>query len=194
MKIFNLFLALSLFCSCSSLKKSKRYGGIFGTFAGAVIGGLVGKSLSPNEPSEKGNVALGAVVGSAIGYFSGRRLGKSYYDEDPENFQGPDIQLDKKTINNKGMIRLEDIGAGAPPISINQNETKKEVFKVSDAKELPEELKGVAKKQFVIKHHVPRRKVKTKDNRYFVTEDFKMYEIFFADGRAKEVKNEKKQK
>lgn len=175
------------------MKKSKRYGGIFGTLAGGVIGGLLGKSLSPNRASEDGNQIMGTVFGSSIGFWAGRKLGKTYYGEDPENFKGPDINLKKNEIKDSGeMIRIDDIDVGTPQISINNKETTKEIYKVSEAKDLPKELRGIAKKQYVIEHKVPKRKVQTKDNRYYITEDFKMYEIFFSDDNNGSVKNEKR--
>ncbi len=72
-----LFLATSIFTSCSSVKNANntQKGAVIGTTAGAILGAVIGNNVGSGNNSELGAV-LGGVIGGVAGGVIGNKMDK----------------------------------------------------------------------------------------------------------------------
>jgi outer membrane protein OmpA-like peptidoglycan-associated protein len=72
-----LFLASSIFSSCSSIKNANntQKGAVIGTTAGAILGAVIGNNVGSGKNSELGAI-LGGVIGGVAGGVIGNKMDK----------------------------------------------------------------------------------------------------------------------
>jgi hypothetical protein len=136
--VFVYLVISSTLVSCSSLNKTF----VYSSLAGAVIGGITGKMLSPDKESNGFNTSLGAAAGAVVGAGVGYWL----FKEDPDN-RTLKTMLDP-VDNQKVKIPFHDIG-----IPLDEK-----FYKVTpDTSNIPEHLKNKVKKQIIIEKKLPSR-------------------------------------
>lgn len=140
-KIISL-LIIALFASCSTMKKSVIYPAI----GGALLGGFIGKELSPNKESEALNTLMGASVGSAIMGASGYMFYKS---------ANPDLDMKDSPIRNQydapAPILEPDTGNTGFKILPSLKEKGSKNY-ISSPNEVPQEVQGALKPQYYQKY------------------------------------------
>ncbi len=138
---FRLLIFLTLFTSCSTLKRSV----ISGSLIGAVTGGTGGAVFSPNEESTNKNAYLGSLLGAVAG------AGLAYLmHEKPKKKEGKSMLLDEPTLNHKE-VPLFDFSPELKNIKPEVNFKPIKKYEVPTEK-LPKELEGKVKKQFIIEY------------------------------------------
>ncbi len=158
--LISIIFIVSLLSSCSTMKKTITYSSLSGALAGASGGYL----LSPDKQSRGVNAALFGLVGAGIAALAGY----SMYEDDPRNkklshmLEEP-IPLGPNTLG----LDLDDL-------KIEASLSKEEAYK-TPLKDLPEELKGKVKKQYVIKYQSKERYL-NKGNKTFYIPPFQIYE------------------
>lgn len=93
---FVIILSLYTLTSCSSLRKQVTYSSI----SGALLGGVVGKELSPNKESDGFNTIIGAASGAVLAGVLGYFL---YEDGNPTKGLEPE-----KVENNTNVLGLSN--------------------------------------------------------------------------------------
>lgn len=163
-------ICVGLFISgCSSMKRSA----ISGAFLGGIAGALGGSIFTP-KPSVSGNKeknaflfgSIAALVGSGIGYLIyekplDQRLQNQMILEESEKNEIPFIQEDSFFKGIKREFKLRALKKYEVPLE-----------------NLPENLKGKAKKQFVMEYLIPEEVIDL-DNRTITVEEHKAYENMY---------------
>ena len=145
--------------SCSSLKKTMVYSSLAGGMAGATAGAL----LSPDKESQGANAAIFGLVGAGVAALAGYGL----YNEDPRN-QKLKPMLDMKIDDpNKVDLDLDGLNIEA---SLSQSDKY-----LSPKMELPKELEGKIKQQYLIKYQSKERYI-NKGNKTYYIPPFQIYE------------------
>jgi len=144
--------------SCSTLNKTMIYSAIgVGTIAA-----FAGAGLSPNKESRMTN----AVVFGSLGAAGGAMLGKFFFNENPENQKMPSMIIEDKKEFTKN---LEFIPSGTmgitTPITINATPVKK--YELPSAP-MPEELKGMAKKQYAIEYQLDGKIIQQGNSSFYI--------------------------
>ncbi len=156
-------LALSI--SCSTLKKTITYSSLSGGMAGASAGLL----LSPDKESRGVNAAIFGLIGAGIAALAGYSL----YEDDPRN-KKLNHMLDEKEV-----LGEDTLGLDLDDLKIEANLNKEEAYE-TPVKDLPKELKGKVKKQYVIKYQSKERYI-NKGNKTFYIPSFQIYEHSYED-------------
>ena len=130
-----------------------------GTFVGTSIGIMLGKELSPNKESEKLNKTIGGTLGAGTGFLLGDYLADKLYDDNPANYQGPDIIPSKKNITNQEYIE----NSNNANIDWNQLITLKDlrptkIYNSKPSEDLPKKLKNQVKLHRIKEFNVPPKK------------------------------------
>lgn len=160
MKKYLLIISLFLFNSCSTIDKSQLYGAIGGTLIGGFLGKTVGQKTSPNKQSQGVNGTIGMILGSLAGAGGGYWLGGKFFKDDPENFKGPEIPLDRDDLDmsprkqNKKQKSLP-LGLKLSDLKINTTSQISKVYKVPTSEKVPSKFKGQVQKQIIIEHKIP---------------------------------------
>jgi hypothetical protein len=161
MKIVIVFLIIC--SSCSSMKKSKIYGTSAGVLVGGLLGGFVGKELSPNSQSDQLNTLLGSGIGALSFGAGGYYIGKNMYSSNPENFKGDPIKIKKIKKDQQTYLINNDLGLNK--INIDTKKSIKKAYEVEIENKLPNHLKQKVLKQVVIEHLIPAQEIKLDDGR-----------------------------
>lgn len=150
---------LFLFCSCSTLKKTL----VYSSLSGAMVGATAGLVLSPDKESRGANAALFGLIGAGAAALAGYAL----YKDDPRNQKlKPMLDMDLDDPN-KMKIDLEGLNIEA---SLNQSEKY-----LTPKMDLPKELQGKIKQQFLIKYQSKERYI-NKGSKTFYIPSFEIYE------------------
>jgi hypothetical protein len=150
---------ISLFVSCSTLKKTLIYSSLAGGMAGATSGVL----LSPDKESQGANAAVFGLIGAGVAVLAGYAL----YQDDPRN-QKLKPMLDMKSDDpNKVDLDLDGLNIEA---SLSQSDKY-----ISPKMKLPKELEGKIKKQYLIKYQSKERYI-NKGTKTFYIPPFQIYE------------------
>ena len=158
-------LLLALLVSCSTLKKTITYSSLNGGMAGASAGLL----LSPDKESRGVNAAIFGLIGAGIAALAGYSL----YEDDPRN-KKLNHMLDEKEVLGENTLGLD-----LDDLKIEANLNKEEAYE-TPVKDLPKELKGKVKKQYVIKYQSKERYI-NKGNKTFYIPSFQIYEHSYED-------------
>jgi len=157
MKRISFFILMLSITSCSTLKKTL----VYSASSGALVGGFVGRSVSPDKESDNFNTALGSLIGAGI------VAGASYFLYKEAR---PDLKLEQTPLREEVKLQpIQDktlsLGALriAPPM---EPISEKRMLELS--KDTPKEVLRTAKKQYYRKH-------KTKE--MIVEEDGKTFKI-----------------
>ena len=155
--------AILLTSSCSTLRKSKIYGGLAGAVLCGIVGAQIGKDRSPDKESVGLNKNIGMATGAAICGVGGYLLGKALYESDPRNFEDKPIDFEnsKKEESKQAFLPTGNSGIDFSDLSIKQDSESR----IPLVKGLPVELKGKIQRQKIIKYKVPAQTIKTKDGR-----------------------------
>lgn len=164
MKI-SLFIAIVLLSSCSTLKRSM----ISGALIGGVVGGTGGAIFSPDSGSRDKNAYLFGIVGSAIG------AGVAYLlnGESSKPTQKAPMILDSPVQTHKE-VPLFDFSPELKDIRPEVNFKPLKKYEVP-LEQLPPELQGKVKKQFIIEYESEGRTLEI-DNRTIEISPFKAWE------------------
>lgn len=160
MRRITILLSLAfLSSSCANLRETLTYSAVIGGASGS----LAGYALSPDKESRGGNAAIFGVVGAAVA----AAVGYSLYEDDPRN-QKLNHLLEKKELpeNTLGL----DLGE----LNIQAQLSQDEVFK-TPTKELPSELRGKVKEQYIIKYQSKERYL-NKGNKTYYIPSFQIFE------------------
>lgn len=157
---FLMIFMVSLLTSCSTMKKTIIYSSLSGAIAGASGGYL----LSPDKQSRGVNAAIFGLVGAGIAALAGY----SMYEDDPRN-KKLNHMLDEPIAMGPNSLDLD-----LDDLKIEANLSKEEAYK-TPLRDLPDELKGKVKKQYVIKYQSKERYL-NKGNKTFYIPPFQIYE------------------
>ena len=163
MKNSCLLLCLIITFGCSTLKKSL----ISGALSGALIGSMGGAVFSPKATDRDKNAYLFGILGAAAGVGIGHLL---FEDPKKEKLQKPMILEDERTKE----LPLFDFSPELQNVKpeVNFRPIKKYEVPVS---ELPKELEGKVKKQFIIEYEAEARTIDL-GNRTIQISPFKAWE------------------
>jgi len=157
LKSFSLIFIILLVSSCSTMNKTLIYSSI----AGAVLGGFIGKELSPDRDSDAFNTVIGATTGAALT----TAVGYYFYKD-----ANPALDLKQSPLKEDiPMVPIPDQSFGQDKLRIVPKigpTGKKEYLKFSD--NLPDEIKLTAKKQYFKKY---------KTEAYSFDQDGRTYQI-----------------
>ncbi|MCK5074651.1 MAG: hypothetical protein KAQ98_14570 [Bacteriovoracaceae bacterium] len=156
-----ILILLLFLCSCSSMKRTILYSSLAGGMAGATAGAL----LSPDKESTGFNTAIFGLTGAAVAALAGYMM----YEDDPRNKKLKNMLMADGEKKKPGMV---EIGLG--DLKIEAQMDKKEAYKVP-LKELPMELKGKVKKQYLIKYESKERYINSGSKTFYIPE-FEIYE------------------
>lgn len=160
-----LIISLLLFISsCSNLKRTL----IYSAASGLVVGAVTGATLSPDRKNRSANALTFGLVGAAATAL----IGYALYIDDPRNKKLDPLLSEK--IPNEDELSI-DIGK----IKIFADLKKKSAYKVP-VTELPKELRGKVKKQYLIKYETPERYIKKGNKTYYIP-SFQILEHDFSD-------------
>lgn len=141
MRAINFLALLSLISGCSTFNKTMLYSSL----GGAVAGGFIGKSASPDKESDNFNLGLGAIVGGAVSagaaYLLFREARPDLKLKNSPLKEEVQLQPITDTTLSLGALRI------APPM---EPISERKVIEFS--KNVPEEIKRSAKKQYYRKH------------------------------------------
>lgn len=157
-------LSLSL-SSCSSMKKTIIYSSLSGGLAGAAAG----YTLSPDKESQGANAAIFGVLGAGLSAL----IGYALFEDDPRNQKLNHLLEDNKDLNPNSL------GLDLGNLKIEANLTNEGLYKTPSI-ELPDELKGKIKKQYVIKYESKERYLHKGSKTYYVP-SFKIFEHAYDD-------------
>lgn len=149
--------------SCSTMKKSIIYPAI----AGAVIGGIIGKELSPNKESNAFNAGLGGVAGATVG----AGIGYMFYKE-----ANPDLDLKDSPIREQEIEPIRENGYVNDKFVILPT-----LVPVGDKQyinlptDIPQEVQDTTKKQYYRKYQVQNYTFE-KDGKNYKVPDFEIIE------------------
>lgn len=141
MKKISFLAILLLLNSCATKKRTL----IYSALGGAVLGGFIGRELSPSNDADNLNTAIGGTAGGALGAGIGYLL---YKDANPE-MSLPKVpikdeqSLDPLIDNNFGMDKIK-ITPKIIPLGERQY--------IPFDKSVPDELRSNAKKQYFKKY------------------------------------------
>ena len=152
--------ACFLLSSCSSMKKTILYSSLSGGLAGAASG----YALSPDKESRGANAAIFGVLGAGLTAL----IGYALFEDDPRN-QKLNHMLEDKSSSNPNSLGL-DLG----DLKIEANLSNEGVYK-TPTMDLPKELKGKIKKQYVIKYESKERYLHKGSKTYYIP-SFKIFE------------------
>ena len=138
-----LLILLMLLTACTSLKRQQFYSGLTGAVIAGTLGAFIGKSLSPNEQSNKLNLAIGTSVGLAVGAASGALLGTYFWEEDPRN------------LPLKPMIIGDELAKIKPPQIKYKTLIPNDLKMIPLQGEMPTFLQGKVKKGHVLVFEIP---------------------------------------
>jgi hypothetical protein len=157
MKIFSLISIFCLTTSCATRKTTT----IYSALAGVVLGGVVGKALSPNEESKKDNAVLGSLVGGGLMAWVGKKL----YEN-----QHPDLKMENSPIEKS----LKDFKFS----QIEEVSYSPSVKKSSSRRYLTSKGRKASKapKQYFIEHEVSEKIIRTDGGKKIVYPSFKYLE------------------
>jgi hypothetical protein len=142
---------------------------IYSSLSGGIAGASAGYALSPDKQSQGANAAIFGLVGAGLSALIGYVL----YEDDPRNKKLSHMLEDKNSLD-PNLLEL-DLGN----LNIEANLTKDEIYK-TPTKELPEELKGKIKQQYIIKYQSKERYL-NKGNKTFYIPSFQIYEHAYDD-------------
>jgi hypothetical protein len=146
--------------SCSSMKKTIIYSSLSGGLAGATAG----YALSPDKESQGANAAIFGVLGAGLSAL----IGYALFEDDPRNQKMNHMLEERKGLNPNSL------GLDLGDLKIEANLSKEGVYK-TPSMELPDELKGKVKKQYVIKYESKERYLHKGNKTYYVP-SFKIFE------------------
>ncbi len=159
------FVFIFLFYSCSTLKKTIVYSSLAGGAAGAASGYV----LSPNKESQGFNTAVFGIVGAAAAAL----IGYSMYEDDPRNKKLNHI------LEKKDPLGPNTLGLDLNDLKIEAHLDQGQKYE-TPVKELPKELEGKVKKQYIIKYQSKERYL-NKGNKTFYIPSFQIYEHAYDD-------------
>lgn len=182
MQYLLIIISLSLFTSCSSMKKTIIYSSLTGALAGA----SAGTALSPNPESRGANAAVFGAIGAGVAALTGYAL----YKEDPRNYKLRNMLIPPKDLKEAD-LNPNELELGLGQLKINAILKKEEAYKVP-VKELPKELKGKVNQQFLIKYQSKERYIKKNNKTYYIP-SFQIFEHAYGDNSnfLNEAKNAK---
>jgi hypothetical protein len=138
---FSLVVYMLTATSCSTLNKSLIYSSI----SGAVLGGFVGKELSPNKESNN----LNGVIGAGVGALASAGIGYALYKD-----AHPELELKQSPLKEDVPLGpIEDQTFGMDKIKLTPKirpVSKKEYLKFS--KSTPKDIQDQAKRQYFKKY------------------------------------------
>lgn len=158
------FVALS---SCSTAGRSRVYGAIAGSLIAGYLGMELGRELSPNKDSERGNKIMGLATGTITGGMTGYYLGNMFYEDDPQNHEDPPLKFDRSLEPPQ----QEELKSGSEIINLSDlaisRSSLKAVYEASVIKGVPKELEESVSKQRILRHVINPHVFKTNDGRTF---------------------------
>lgn len=157
-------LILTLFSSCSTIKKSLSTGAI----VGGVLGGAGGAIFSPNEESTNQNAYLGGVLGAFAG------AGAAYLLHPQKKVKVKESLLLDQDIQHHKEVPIFDFSPELKNIKPEVNFKPVKKYEVPLEK-LPPELEGKVKKQFIIEYESNARTLEI-GNRTIQISPFKAWE------------------
>jgi len=161
-----IFMMFCMFLSsCSSMKKTIIYSSLSGGLAGATAG----YALSPDKESQGANAAIFGVIGAGISAL----IGYALFEDDPRN------QKLNHMLEEKNALNPDSLGLDLGDLKIEANLSKEGVYK-TPTMELPNELKGKIKKQYVIKYESKERYLHKGSKTYYIP-SFKIFEHAYDD-------------
>jgi hypothetical protein len=163
----------------SELNRKKTYWSITGGILGGFLGSAIGVSLSPNKESDNFNTNLGASLGLLSGVFIGHYLAIKDFESDPQNFIGDPIEIENEELKPKAraLNELSKINLQGLNLNITQNRGNK-IYKATD---IPDAYGNYLKKQVLIEHKIPTKKIELKDGRTLILKDAKVLEHKFTN-------------
>ena len=154
-----IILLVSFITSCSTLKKTIIYSSLAGGMAGATSGVL----LSPDKENRGANAAVFGLIGAGVAALAGYAL----YQEDPRNQKlKPMLDMD---LDNPNKVDLDLDG-----LNIEANLSQSDKY-MSPKMDLPKELEGKIKKQYLIKYQSKERYINKGAKTYYIP-PFQIYE------------------
>lgn len=155
-----ILILIVLLCSCSTMKKTIVYSSLAGGMAGATAGAV----LSPDKESQGANAAVFGLLGAGIVALAGYAL----YEDDPRNQKlTPMLEMNEEQADPNRV----DLDLGG--LKIEANLSKDEAYSVP-TKELPKELQGKVKKQYLIKYQSKEKYIHKGDKTFYIP----AFEIF----------------
>lgn len=173
------FISFNLLAS-SELTRKKTYWSIIGGILGGFVGSALGVSLSPNRESDNYNSNLGASLGVISGGIAGYYMAKSSYESDPENFIGDPIDIEDKKLSPKAKALKELTRINLQGLNLNINGSNNKIYK-DEAADIPMGYSNYIKKQVLIEHKIPTKKVELEDGRTLILKDAKVLEHKFTN-------------
>lgn len=182
MKRIILLAVLIISTSCASNYKSKLAGSIAGVLIGGWAGSVIAKETSPNIESQDLNVAIGVGTGILVGGFSGYQLGNALYKDNPENFEGREIEIKNIRQSRPSQVSLKDPKKlNFSDLRIELSDNLPDIYKDEVTKEVPKELRGMVRNQYVIEHKVPTQKFQTEDGKTIIIKETTAIEHTYAE-------------
>jgi hypothetical protein len=168
--IIRLLLMGALLSSCSTLKKSMMSSALIG----GVVGGLGGSIFSPSKKDQDKNAFLFAGIGSA----TAAAVAYLAHERPIHQKQLKHMMMDE---SNKVQKELPLFDFSPELKSLKPNVDIKPVSKYQvPLKELPDELKGKVKKQFIIEYQSEAKTIKI-GNKTFEIGPFKAWEHVYEE-------------
>ena len=141
MRAINYLALISVLSGCSTFNKTMLYSSL----GGAIAGGFIGKSASPDKESDNFNMGLGVVVGGAISagaaYLLFREARPDLKLKNSPLREEIQLQPIKDTTLSLGALRI------APPM---EPISEKKVIEFSNS--VPSEIQKSAKRQYYRRH------------------------------------------
>ena len=158
-----------LFSSCSTMKKTM----FTASLGGSVIGGTGGVVFSPNRESTQKNAFIFSLLGAGIGAM----LGYMAYDKPDHQKMKPSMLLDQNPSEVE--VPIFNSNSGLKDIKPKINLMANGKYKVP-LKDLPNELKGKVKKQYVLEYVSEPQTIKV-GSRTIQIDSFKAWEHVYED-------------
>ncbi len=157
-------LSLYILTSCSSLKKQVTYTSI----TGSLLGGVIGKELSPNKESDPFNTVIGAVAGAVLAGTLGYYL---YEDGNPTK------NLKPVDVKNMESVKTLDEYFGEEGFSEMSIENSNVQVKDLSSKEI-DKLRKLGVKPVVpyFKEYETEKRVMIKGDKKIIIPSHKIYE------------------
>jgi hypothetical protein len=167
---FRVIFLLIFLTGCSTLGKTVSVSSL----AGSVIGGAGGAIFSPERESRDKNAFVFGLTGAAVGAFVGYLVYERPQDQRPHN----DMILDKEDEPQLSAPLL-DFSPEFKDMKTNLDFKPVKKYEVP-VEQLPEALKGKAKKQFVLEYVTDPKTIKV-GNRTIQIDSFKAWEQIYED-------------
>lgn len=165
-----LILLSALLVSCSTLKKTM----VTSALIGGVVGGVGGSVFSPDKESRDKNAFLFSLVGAGIATLGGYLLHEGTNDQEVRKTMI--MEPEKNKIQDVPLLDFSPELKDLKP-EINIKAVKK--YEVPQ-EQLPQELKGKVKKQYIMEYQSEPRTIQV-GNKTIQIDSFKAWEVSYED-------------